>query len=269
MRFMMLVIPKGYESAEPGTLPSVEDVEKMDKYNRELQASGRLVEMNGLHPPSTGARVVVENGKETVIDGPFPEAKEVLGGYWIVDVESREEAIDLARRVPKLHDGIIEVRQVQEFEDFPEEIQEIVADLEGPGPTTSKFLFLNLPVQDLERSKAFFTKLGFKFNPQFTDEKAACLIINETTYAMLLDDGYFESFIDKPASDAKKGSEVLVALSANSRRDVDRLCKLAFASGGRRYGEPRDHGFMYQWGWEDPDGHIWEIAYMDPSGMPG
>src|ERR1700743_3995794 len=100
MRFMMLMIPKGYETAAPGTMPDPKAVEAMMKYNEALQKAGVLVALDGLHPPSTGARVSFKGGKPTVTDGPFAEAKEVLGGYWIIDVRSRDEAIEWARRCP-------------------------------------------------------------------------------------------------------------------------------------------------------------------------
>lgn len=130
MRFMMLMIPKGYESAEAGTVPSAEAVEAMMAYNRELQQAGVLISLDGLHPPSMGARVSFAGGKPKVIDGPFPEAKEVLGGYWMIDVASREEAIAWATRCPGSDNETIEVRQVQEMEDFPADVQQAAAGFE-------------------------------------------------------------------------------------------------------------------------------------------
>ncbi|WP_223621777.1 YciI family protein [Lysobacter sp. ESA13C] len=130
MRFMMLMIPKGYESAAAGTLPSAEAVEAMMAYNRELQEAGVLIALDGLHPPSMGARVSFAGGKPKITDGPFPEAKEVLGGYWMIDVASREEAIAWATRCPGSDNETIEVRQVQEMEDFPEDVQQAAAGFE-------------------------------------------------------------------------------------------------------------------------------------------
>ena len=127
MRFMMLVIPKGYESAAPGTMPEADAVAKMMKYNEELQKAGVLLALDGLHPASMGARVSFKGGKATVTDGPFAEAKEVLGGYWMIDVKSKEEAIQWASRAPMGDNEIIEVRQVQEMEDFPEDVQKAAA----------------------------------------------------------------------------------------------------------------------------------------------
>ena len=124
-------------------------------------------------------------------------------------------------------------------------------------------IFVNLPVRDLERSKAFFSRLGFGFNPQFTDEKAACLVIEENSiYAMLLSEPFFKTFIDKAICDAKKSTEVLIALSCSSKEEVDDLVAKASANGGRPAREAKDHGFMYEHAFEDPDGHIWELVYM-------
>ena len=127
MRFMMLVIPKGYESAAPGTMPEPKQVEAMMKYNESLQKAGVLLALDGLHPPSMGARVSFAGGKPKVSDGPFAEAKEVLGGYWMIDVKSKAEAIEWARRAPMSDNEIIEVRQVQEMEDFTPEVQKAAA----------------------------------------------------------------------------------------------------------------------------------------------
>jgi hypothetical protein len=130
MRFMMLVIPKGYETAEPGTMPEADAVAKMMKYNEELQKAGVLLALDGLHPASMGARVSFEGGKPKVTDGPFAEAKEVLGGYWMIQVKSKEEAIEWAKRAPMSANEIIEVRQVQEMSDFPPDVREAAAGFE-------------------------------------------------------------------------------------------------------------------------------------------
>lgn len=129
-------------------------------------------------------------------------------------------------------------------------------------------IFVNLPVKDLERSVAFFTKVGYTFNAQFTDQNAACMVISEDIYAMLLVEPFFSSFVPgKTIVDAKKSVEALVALSCDSREAVDKLVESALAAGARRYAEPKDHGFMYQWGFEDLDGHIWEHMWMDPAAV--
>src|SRR5476651_1482867 len=127
MRFMMLMIPGGYETAAPGTVPPADRVAAMMKYNEALKDAGVLITLDGLHPPSAGARVSFAGGKPLVTDGPFAEAKEVLGGYWMIDVKSREEAIAWATRCPASNNEIIEIRQVQEMSDFTPEIQEVVA----------------------------------------------------------------------------------------------------------------------------------------------
>ena len=127
MRFMMLMIPKGYEKAAPGTMPDAKAVAAMMKYNESLQQAGVLLALDGLHPPSMGARVTFPGGKPRVTDGPFTEAKEVLGGYWMIQVKSKEEAIAWASRCPGSENETIEVRQVQEFSDFPADVQKAVA----------------------------------------------------------------------------------------------------------------------------------------------
>jgi hypothetical protein len=127
MRFMMLMIPKGYETAAPGTMPDAKAVEAMMKYNKELQAAGILIALDGLHPPSMGARVTFADGKPKVTDGPFSEAKEVLGGYWMIRVNSKQEAVDWAKRCPAGPNEIIEIRQVAEMEEFPADVQKAAA----------------------------------------------------------------------------------------------------------------------------------------------
>jgi hypothetical protein len=131
MRFMMLMIPQGYETAEPGTMPSAEGVAAMTKYNQALKDAGVLITMDGLHPPSTGARVSFAGGKPVVTDGPFTESKEVIGGYWMIDVASREEAIAWARRCPASSNEIIEIRRVFEMSEFPPDVQQAAAGFTG------------------------------------------------------------------------------------------------------------------------------------------
>ena len=131
----------------------------------------------------------------------------------------------------------------------------------------SKKIFVNLPVKDLKKSMDFFTKLGFTFNTQFTDESAACVIISEDIYAMLLTESKFKTFTQKQICDATKSAEVLVCLSSGSRNDVNEMVRRAVAAGGTTYKEPEDHGFMYGHGFQDLDGHIWELAFMEPSAI--
>ncbi|MDD5323338.1 MAG: YciI family protein [Methylococcales bacterium] len=127
MRFMMLMIPKGYENAAPGTMPDAKAVAAMMEYNKALKEAGVLLTLDGLHPPSMGVRVTFSGGKPQVTDGPFVEAKEVLGGYWMIQVKSKKEAIEWATRCPASDNEIIEIRQVQEFSDFPADVQEAAA----------------------------------------------------------------------------------------------------------------------------------------------
>src|SRR5262245_64978951 len=127
MRFMMLMIPKGYEKAAPGAMPDAKAVAAMMKYNESLQKAGVLLALDGLHPPSMGARLSFSGGKSKVTDGPFTEAKEVVGGYWMIQVKSKEEAIEWASRCPGGDNEVIEVRQVQEFADFTPDVQEAAA----------------------------------------------------------------------------------------------------------------------------------------------
>lgn len=127
MRFMMLMIPGGYETAAPGTMPSAEAVAAMMKYNEALKDAGVLITLDGLHPPSMGARVSFAGGKPVATDGPFTESKEVLGGYWMIEVASREEAIAWAKRCPASGNEVIEIRQVQEMADFPPDVQQAAA----------------------------------------------------------------------------------------------------------------------------------------------
>ena len=129
MRFMMLMIPKGYESAAPGTMPDAKAVEAMMKYNQSLKEAGVLLSLEGLHPPSAGARVTFSKGKPMVRYGPFAGVKETLGGFWMIQVNSREEAIEWATRRPASDNEIIEIRQVQEFTDFPADVQAAAAGL--------------------------------------------------------------------------------------------------------------------------------------------
>lgn len=129
-------------------------------------------------------------------------------------------------------------------------------------------IFVNLPVKDLNITKEFFSKVGYEFNPQFSNEQAACMVISENIFAMLLVEDFFKSFIqstNKAITDATKQTEVIVALSAESREEVDELVNRALEAGAKPYNDPVDHGFMYSWSFQDPDGHLWEFVYMDPS----
>ena len=129
-------------------------------------------------------------------------------------------------------------------------------------------IFLNLPVKDLDKSISFFTNLGFSFNPQFTDEKAGCMVISDSIFAMLLTEAYFQTFTKKAVSDAKIATEVLIALDANSKEEVQQIVAKAEKSGATIYSEPQDHGWMYVHSFADLDGHQWEFMYMDQTQLP-
>ena len=130
-----------------------------------------------------------------------------------------------------------------------------------------KQIFVNLAIKDLKKSNEFFKKLGFSFDPQFSDEKATCLIISENIFAMLLVDEYFKTFIKKEVCDVTKSAEAILALSAESRQEVDDMMKKVIAAGGSEPGEPEDHGWMHGRSFQDLDGHLWEIFYMDKSAI--
>lgn len=129
-------------------------------------------------------------------------------------------------------------------------------------------IFVNLPVRDLDRSKAFFTALGYANNPQFTDENAACLVISDTIYVMLLVEPFFQGFTRKTICNARTHTEAILCLSAESRAGVDALADKALAAGGSETLEAKDYGFMYQRSFQDPDGHQWEVVHMDDAAMP-
>jgi uncharacterized protein len=132
----------------------------------------------------------------------------------------------------------------------------------------SRQIFVNLPIEDMARSKAFFGALGFAFNPQFTNEQGACMVIADGIYAMLLVKPFFRTFIDTEIADARESTEVLVCLSCSSREEVDELVRQAVAAGGQAHRQAQDHGFMYGHGFHDPDGHVWELVYMAPNAAP-
>lgn len=128
-------------------------------------------------------------------------------------------------------------------------------------------IFVNLPIKDIERSRAFYAALGFSFNPQFSDEKALCVVISDTIFAMLLQEKFFQTFTKKPVADARECTEVLLCLSCENRAEVDEFVRKAVAAGGKAPMPVQDLGFMYGHGFEDPDGHQWELAYMDAAAM--
>lgn len=130
-------------------------------------------------------------------------------------------------------------------------------------------IYVNLPIKNMERSKAFFSALGYSFNPQFTNDQGACMVVQEDSiYVMLLVESFFQTFTKKAIADANKTTEVLLCLSCDSRAAVDELVRKALAAGGKAPNAPQDHGFMYAHGFEDLDGHLWELAYMDMAAFP-
>jgi predicted lactoylglutathione lyase len=129
-------------------------------------------------------------------------------------------------------------------------------------------IYVNLPIKNMERTQAFFASLGFSFNPQFSNDQGACMVVADDIYVMLLTEPFFQGFTKKPVADAKKSTEVLLCLSCGSRAEVDELVRKAVAAGGTTPVPPQDHGFMYGHGFEDLDGHQWELMYMDPNAAP-
>jgi uncharacterized protein len=132
----------------------------------------------------------------------------------------------------------------------------------------SRQVFINLPVKDLPRTKEFFTALGFGFNAQFTNDQGACMVVTDTIYVMLLREDFFRTFTHKQIADTATSTEVLVCLSCDSRAEVDQLVARAVAAGGSAPRPVQDHGFMYAHGFEDPDGHTWELVWMDMTAAP-
>jgi uncharacterized protein len=134
--------------------------------------------------------------------------------------------------------------------------------------TNDREIYVNLAVADPERSMEFFAKLGFEFNPKFTDEKAACMIVGSGSYVMLLGREFFKTFTKNEICDTRTQTEALLAVSCSSRAAVDEMVKKAVAAGGKHAMDPMDHGFMYGWSFYDPDGHHWEVMWMDPNATP-
>ena len=135
------------------------------------------------------------------------------------------------------------------------------------GATAARKIFVNLPVRDPKKSMTFFSALGFTFNPKFTDENAACMIISDEAYAMLLAEPFFRTFTKREPCDTSRHTEALIALSCRSRGEVDDLVKKAIAAGGTHAMDVKDHGFMYVWSFYDLDGHHWEVFWMDPAAV--
>jgi predicted lactoylglutathione lyase len=272
----VMVIVKASKDSEAGVMPSEKLLTEMGQFNEELVKAGVMLAGEGLQASSKGKRVKFSDAKRTMIDGPFAETKELIAGFWLWQVKSMDEAIEWLKRCPNPMpdtEAEIEIRPVFEAEDFGTEMtpelreqEERLRSQSKPQHTgVSKNIFVNLPVKDLNHSVEFFKTLGYTFNPQFTDENATCMVVSENIYVMLLVERYFQTFTPKSLADAKSTTEALVALSLESRDAVNRLVEMALAAGARRYAEPKDYGFMYQWGFEDLDGHLWEYFWMDPA----
>jgi predicted lactoylglutathione lyase len=133
----------------------------------------------------------------------------------------------------------------------------------------SKMIFVNLPINDVDATRAFFTGLGYSFNEQFSDDKALCLVISETIFAMLVKPEFLSTFLDKPVGDPRQAVTAIISLTFDSRDEVIAHCEKAFSLGARNYKEQVDHGFMLQWGYEDLNGNIWEAIWMDPAAVQG
>ncbi|RIK78080.1 MAG: hypothetical protein DCC68_15985 [Planctomycetota bacterium] len=261
MRFLCL----GYaEEAVWEAMPKGEQdtlVEACFAYDEIMHKNGQWVDAGNALQPSGTAKTLRWNGERVVVtDGPFAETKEQLGGLGTVEARDMNHAIEILSKHPGLRFGPFEIRPVDEA------MNKRYAERQKlPKP---RKIFVNLSVKDLNRSIAFFTKLGFTFNPQFTDETATCMIVAGDIFVMLLTEAKFQEFTPKAIADATKTSEVLVAISCEDRSEVDRLVAAAKAAGGSTYADARDYGFMYQHGFQDLDGHIWELVWMDPQFVP-
>ncbi len=248
----VMVIIKANKESEAGVMPSQELLSAMGQFNEELVRAGVMLAGEGLHPSSRAVRIRFSGQQPIITDGPFAETKELLAGFWIWNVKSMQEAIDWMKRCPHptgddAPEGEIELRPVFEAEDFGAEYTPELREQEqrqrdeierqkGAGPAAGRAptsIFVNLPVKDL--------------------------------HVMLLVEKYFKTFTPRPVCDGKSATESIVALSATSREGVNRMVETALAAGARRHKEARDHGFMYEWGFEDLDGHLWEYFWMDPA----
>lgn len=278
MRVMVCV--KATPESEAGIMPSQQLLADMGKFNEELVKAGVMLSGDGLHPTSKAKRVHFDGPKRTVTDGPFTETKEIVAGFWIWQVKSMEEAVEWVKRCPNPMISIsdIDIRPIFGPEDFGDAMTPELRDKEAQltaklelkrkqqaGMGYTKNIFINLPIKDLKRSVAFFTKLGYTFNPQFSDEQSTSMIVGDNHYVMLLEEKRFTSFINKPLADTQQTTGSLVALSLDSREAVDKVIETALAAGARKHKEPQDYGFMYGRGFEDLDGHIWEYFWMNPA----
>jgi len=266
----VLVFVKATEDSEAGIMPEQQLLEDMMNYNEELVHAGLMKGGEGLRPTKDAVRIRFSGETRTVIDGPFAETKELVAGYWIWEVKDMQEAIEWVKKCPNPMpgDSDIDIRPVYEMDDFDEiatdEVRvqsERLDALMAMQAAPQRQIFVNLPVADLPRSRKFFAGLGFSFNEQYCDDTAACMVISQGIHAMLLTKEKFATFSPNPVSDAATANEVLTAVSCASRDEVETLVTKAAATGGKRYSDPKDYGFMYQHGFQDPDGHVWELIY--------
>jgi predicted lactoylglutathione lyase len=257
MRFLCL----GYSNESTwNAMPAADQEQYMQEcfaYDEVMNKRGQWTDAGNALQSSNAAKTLRWNGEQVVVtDGPFAETKEQLGGLGTVEARDMDHAVEILSKHPALKTCAFEVRPIDE-----EMNKKYAESLKLPKP---RKIFVNLPVKDLNRSIEFFTKLGFTFNPQFTDETATCMIVTGDIFVMLLTEAKFKEFTPKTIVDARAASEVLIALSCENREEVVDLAAKAIAAGGTTYAEPRDYGFMLQHGFQDPDGHIWELIYMDP-----
>lgn len=238
-------------------------IQECRTYDGFLRENGHWLDDRGAAlQTAKAAKTLRWDGEKVIVtDGPYAETKELLGGIGVLEAKDMDQAVELMSKHPGVRlGGPFEVRPIDEKFEAEYAV--------GQNRPAARKIFVNLPVKDLERSMQFFRILGFDFNPQFTDETAACMVVSEDIYVMLLTEAKFAVFTPKAVSDAKKTTEVLVALSCHGRDEVDDLVKKAVASGGSTYADAKDYGFMYQHGFQDPDGHIWELFYMHPDAVP-
>ncbi len=257
MKFLCL----GYaDEAIWNTMQQVDQESLMEEcfaFDEVMNKRGQWVDAGHALQNSSTAKTLRWNGDRVVVtDGPFIETKEQLGGIGTVEARDLDHAVEILSKHPALKFGPFEVRPVDQAMD-----KKYAERQKLPKP---RKIFVNLPVKDLSRSIEFFTRLGFTFNPQFTDETATCMVVAADIFVMLLTEAKFKEFTPKAIVDAKAASEVLVALSCENREEVTELVAKAVAAGGTTYAEPKDYGFMLQHAFQDPDGHIWELFYMDP-----
>jgi predicted lactoylglutathione lyase len=259
MKFVSL----GYmdESTWEGMSPSAAEamMEECLAHDEELWRQGIWIGSGAALRTAKAAKTLRwKDGRVLVTDGPFAETKEQLGGFGVLEARDMDHAVELMSRHPCTRFGVAsEIRPIDE-----EMNARVKARMNEAAPPTQ--IYVNLPVANLHRSIEFFSQLGYAFNPQFTDESGTCMIVSENIYVMLLSEAKFQSFTPKAVCNARQNSEVLLCLSCKSREAVDDQVRKAVVAGGSTYAAAKDYGFMYQHGFQDLDGHIWELVWMNP-----